>query len=470
MDGVDDQLRQGHDRQRRAAHRHGEHQRKGPVAELGYLELVDALGQPGGTYQEEDDIGGQIEQHLMGAGVLHPREEHHAQGQLAQGQRGQGEELPPEAEPEPEQDEHEVQQTSAHYMIIQLGDKAAHIVVRIAVGIIEGQNLADHGPEQGHHGHHGTQAEQHKVANPAQGQRLVPGFGELPAADEKEQRIGEVIAHYKVQIPPAGQDDGRSGEEDEGEPTRLQLLEPVVQRQQQDGKGEDEAEPVRLGQHGAHPQKREGQHPRKADEEMVEPVLHMEHLANLHGQARQQDHQGRQHAEHLRESVAVAGAGRQAEGELGEEGDEVGVVIGKGTEDVREPRRRALGKGGLGAVLLDDVVDVVPRIDELPPPQRPVEVEHRCGPEADEDGPVEEVQFHMGHPQHPQRPVKEHAAAPQAHQREEGPPGGEDKADDHQRQRAEAKADAALAPRGEGGFCLLGRKRFWHKTKPLEKT
>ena len=36
--------------------------------------------------------------------------------------------------------------------------------------------------------------------------------------------------------------------------------------------------------------------------------------------------------------------------------------------------------------------------------------------------------------------------------------------------RAEAKADAALAPRGEGGFCLLGRKCFWHKTKPLEKT
>ena len=34
----------------------------------------------------------------------------------------------------------------------------------------------------------------------------------------------------------------------------------------------------------------------------------------------------------------------------------------------------------------------------------------------------------------------------------------------------EAKADAALAPQGEGGFCLLGRKRFWHKTKPLEKT
>ena len=37
-------------------------------------------------------------------------------------------------------------------------------------------------------------------------------------------------------------------------PHRLQLVEPEIQRQQKDRKREDEAEPVRLGQHRAHPQ------------------------------------------------------------------------------------------------------------------------------------------------------------------------------------------------------------------------
>ena len=50
---------------------------------------------------------------------------------------------------------------------------------------------------------------------------------------------------------PAGQNDRCRGQKEEGEPARLQLFKAVVQRQHQDGEGEDEAEPVRLGQHPA---------------------------------------------------------------------------------------------------------------------------------------------------------------------------------------------------------------------------
>ena len=70
--------------------------------------------------------------------------------------------------------------------------------------------------------------------------------------------------------------------------------------------------------------------------------------------------------EHQTERIAVGGAVRQEKGKLGEQGDEIGVVLCEGAEDVREARRRAGSKGRLGAVLLDEVVGVVPAIAWIP--------------------------------------------------------------------------------------------------------
>ena len=116
----------------------------------------------------------------------------------------------------------------------------------------------------------------------------------------------------------------------------------------------------------AHPQegisRREG-HP---EEEIVRPVLHIQDLPDLDDEARQQYQQGGQDAEHLTEGIGVAGVAREAEWELGEEGDEIGVVVGHGAEDVCEARACTLGKGGFGVVLLEQVVGVIPDVYKAP--------------------------------------------------------------------------------------------------------
>ena len=57
---------------------------------------------------------------------------------------------------------------------------------------------------------------------------------------------------------------------------------------------------------------------------------------------------------------------REAEWELGEEGDKIGVVVGHGAEDVCEARACTLGKGGFGVVLLEQVVGVIPDVYKAP--------------------------------------------------------------------------------------------------------
>ena len=147
-------------------------------------------------------------------------------------------------------------------------------------------------------------------------------------------------------------------------------------------------------------------------------MLHPQHLPHFDDKPRQQHQQTGQDAEHLRQRIAVARLGRQAERKLGEEGDEIGVVVGQRAENEGEPRPRALGKGRFGLKLLGDVVDIIPGVDELPPPQRPEGVDHGAGPRRHKDSPVEKIEVHAGYVQHPQRPHKDQRAAPQAHQRE----------------------------------------------------
>ena len=74
--------------------------------------------------------------------------------------------------------------------------------------------------------------------------------------------------------------------------------------------------------------------------------------AHLDRQARQQHQQAGQYAEYLTECVVVAGLAAQAERELGEQGDEIRIVLGDGIEEKPEACTCALGKGSFGVILL----------------------------------------------------------------------------------------------------------------------
>ena len=65
------ELWQGHDSERGAPHRHGEQQCKDPETKLWYFEMLDTLCQTRRTAEKQNDIGGHVQQHLMGAGILH---------------------------------------------------------------------------------------------------------------------------------------------------------------------------------------------------------------------------------------------------------------------------------------------------------------------------------------------------------------------------------------------------------------
>ena len=130
------------------------------------------------------------------------------------------------------------------------------------------------------------------------------------------------------------------------------MVKAVVQREQQEHEGEDEPEPVRLAQHGGHAQEREGDAPGKADEEIPAGVFHPQQLPGFAHQSHQQHQQAGQDAEQLTECVVVTGLAAQAERELGEQGDEVGVVLGDGIEEEPEACACALGKGSFGVILL----------------------------------------------------------------------------------------------------------------------
>ena len=203
-------------------------------------------------------------------------------------------------------------------------------------------------------------------------------FGNAGAAHQHQHGVGKVVAHHEVQIPPAGQDDGRRGQEQQPEPGQVQLFKPEIQREQQDAEGEDQAEPVRLAQHGAHAQPRVGKGPGQTDEKKYQKrFFHLQHLAHFDHQTGQQKQQHGHDAEHLTDRKAVAGAVGQAERELEEQGVEVGIVLSQRVQNEMEADRRALKKGGLGVVLLVDVVDVVPNVHEAAAGLGPVEVEQR---------------------------------------------------------------------------------------------
>ena len=209
-----------------------------------------------------------------------------------------------------------------------------------------------HGPQQDDHRHDGRKAEEDEVFDSNKGGAFFAALRQPHTARDEQQRVSEVVAHHKVEIPPAGEDHGRRGQKEQAKPHRIQPVKAEVHGQQQDGKPEDQAKPVRLAQHGAHPQEGISRRERHPEEEIVHPVLHIQDLPDLDDEARQQHQQGGQNAEHLTEGVSIAGVVGETEGKLGKEGDKVCVVVGHGAQNEPKACPGALGKGGLGSILL----------------------------------------------------------------------------------------------------------------------
>ena len=129
--------RQSNGGQRRAAHGHRKHHGKAPVAELDGGVLFQAVGQCGGTNEEQQQPPRHEQQHLVGAGVLYPGKQHKAHQQLCPCKAGQGRQTAFCGKPQPHSDEDEVQQTDAQCLCGQLQRDAAEVVVRVAPGVVK---------------------------------------------------------------------------------------------------------------------------------------------------------------------------------------------------------------------------------------------------------------------------------------------------------------------------------------------
>ena len=195
---VHHKARQGHGGQRGTAHRHGKHQRKGPVEKLELPVLPDAFGQCGRTGEEQQQPSRHEQQHLVGTGVLHPGEQHKAYQQLHTRKTGQGRQTAFCGKPQPHPDEDEVQQADAQGLRGQLQRDAAEVVVGVAPGVIEAEDLAHHGQQKQHHGPGGAQAEHGQPDEAVHSPGLLAAFCQPHTGHCQQQDIGEAVAHHKV--------------------------------------------------------------------------------------------------------------------------------------------------------------------------------------------------------------------------------------------------------------------------------
>ena len=149
---------------------------------------------------------------------------------------------------------------------------------------------------------YGADTKQDEVAYSAQGKALWPCFASFALLTKAE-------AHKKNNSPPQKYKYQRRlrikrgrCQEDEHEPPRLQLFKTVVQCEEQNGKSEDQTEPVRLCQHSAHSQERIGQHPGKADDKIPELILDLQNLPDFDRETSQHQHKAGEHTENLRKA------------------------------------------------------------------------------------------------------------------------------------------------------------------------
>ena len=195
---IHQKARQGDGGQGRAAHRDGKHEGEHPEHDLCRPEAADALGQRRCAQQKQEKPPREEQQHLVGAGVLHPDKQQKADQQLCARKAGQGGQAALCRKPQPQPDQDKVQQPDAQSLCGQLQRKAAEVVVSIAPGVIVAEDLAHHRPQQHQHGDHGHQAEQHQIAHLQKRLRFLPGAGGAHAAYQHQRRVGKVVAHHKV--------------------------------------------------------------------------------------------------------------------------------------------------------------------------------------------------------------------------------------------------------------------------------
>ena len=194
---VQQYVRQGHRRQRRAADGDRQHHHGPPEAELGDFPVLNTLRQRGRAAEEEEKIRRDEEQKLVGAGVLHPGEEDEAQRQLHRRNAGQGGYFPLAGKYDARHGQPKVEDAQPQCVVVGFRRHAAHIVIGVAVGVVERQNLAHHGPEQHQHRHKGCQPEQHQIPHPAR-RPLFVGAGQPRAANQQAQRVGKIVPHHEV--------------------------------------------------------------------------------------------------------------------------------------------------------------------------------------------------------------------------------------------------------------------------------
>ena len=127
--------------------------------------------------------------------------------------------------------EENVEQAHPADVIERLEGQTAAVIIGVAACVVVGEDVGHHRPEQDDHRHDGRETEEDEVLDSNKGSGFFAALRQPHTARDEQQRVGEVIAHHKVKEPPAGEDDGGSGQEDEAEPHRLQLVEPEIQRQ-----------------------------------------------------------------------------------------------------------------------------------------------------------------------------------------------------------------------------------------------
>ena len=120
-----------------------------------------------------------------------------------------------------------------------------------------------------------------------------------------------------------------------------------------------------------------------------------------------------------------------------------------------QPRQGPALEGGLGLVLEEGVVAVVPDIDEGPAVHLQVEADGHQQVDRHQDGPVEQFKADPGPADRRQGETEQQAVGPQTEQRKKegaGKAGGGADAQQHQRQGEGSRHDAPAQPRpGYGG-------------------
>ena len=167
----------------------------------------------------------------MRAGVLHSGEEQDAHHQLTPGETGQGGRSVLRRKGETQYHEENVEQAHPADVIECLEGQTAAVIIGVAACVVVGEDVGHHRPEQDDHRHDGRKAKEDEVFDSNKGSAFFAALRQPHTARDEQQRVGEVVAHHKVEEPPAGEDDGGSGQEDEAEPHRLQLVESEIQRQ-----------------------------------------------------------------------------------------------------------------------------------------------------------------------------------------------------------------------------------------------